>query len=157
DYIVTIAGAALENAEGFAQLQALNENLERRVEERTVAVEARSHELARSNQELERVAQELRQAQQQLTAAKQIAEAASDAKSPFLTAMSHEIRTPLNAVIGMTELTLKSTLTGTQRNNLTIAKDSAKTLLILLNDLLDFSKIEAGRLELESIPVAVRE
>jgi signal transduction histidine kinase/CheY-like chemotaxis protein len=157
DYIVTIAGAALENAEGFAQLQALNETLERRVEDRTAAVEARSHELARSNQELERVAQELRQAQQQLTAAKQIAEAASEAKSRFLTAMSHEIRTPLNAVIGMTELTLKSTLTGPQRNNLTIAKDSAKTLLILLNDLLDFSKIEAGRLELESIPVAVRE
>ncbi len=157
DYIVTIAGAALENAEGFAQLQALNENLERRVEERTAAVEARSQELARSNQELERVAQELRQAQQQLTVAKQAAEAASEAKSRFLTAMSHEIRTPLNAVIGMTELTLKSTLTSPQRNNLTISKDSAKTLLTLLNDLLDFSKIEAGRLELECIPVSVRD
>jgi signal transduction histidine kinase/CheY-like chemotaxis protein/tetratricopeptide (TPR) repeat protein len=157
DYIVTIAGAALENAEGFAQLQALNENLERRVEERTAAVEARSQELARSNQELERVAQELLRAQQQLTIAKQVAEAASEAKSRFLTAMSHEIRTPLNGVIGMTELTLKSALTSSQRNNLTIAKDSAKTLLTLLNDLLDFSKIEAGRLDLECIPVSVRD
>ncbi|MCC7084349.1 MAG: response regulator [Pirellulales bacterium] len=157
DYIVTIAGAALENAEGFAQLQALNETLERRVEERTAAVEARSQELALSNQQLERVAQELRQAQQQLTVAKQSAEAASEAKSRFLAAMSHEIRTPLNAVIGMTELTLKSTLTSPQRSNLAIAKDSAKTLLTLLNDLLDFSKIEAGRLELESISVAIRD
>jgi CheY-like chemotaxis protein len=71
--------------------------------------------------------------------------------------MSHEIRTPLNAVIGMTELTLKSSLTTTQHNNLKIAKDSAKTLLTLLNDLLDFSKIEAGRLELECIPVSIRD
>src|SRR5262249_32638001 len=48
DYIATIAGAALENAEGFTQLQTLNLNLERRVAERTAAVEARSQELALS-------------------------------------------------------------------------------------------------------------
>ena len=42
DYIATIAGAALENAEGFTQLQTLNENLEVRVEERTAAAEAQA-------------------------------------------------------------------------------------------------------------------
>src|SRR5262249_37362991 len=46
DYIATIAGAALENAEGFVQLQTLNESLERRVADRTAAAEARSQELA---------------------------------------------------------------------------------------------------------------
>ena len=42
DFIATIAGAALENAEGFAELHALNETLEQRVAERTAAAEAAS-------------------------------------------------------------------------------------------------------------------
>ena len=56
DFIATIAGAALENAEGFQQLQQLNETLELRVAERTAAAEARAQELAASNRELEQLA-----------------------------------------------------------------------------------------------------
>ncbi|HEX5102495.1 MAG TPA: ATP-binding protein, partial [Pirellulaceae bacterium] len=55
------------------------------------------------------------------------------------------------------DLAISTVLTPQQRNYLSTAKESALSLLTLLNDVLDFSKIEAGRMDLESIPFSVRE
>jgi PAS domain S-box-containing protein len=77
------------------------------------------------------------------------AEAANQSKSTFLATMSHEIRTPMNGVLGMIDVLQRQGLDGPQRRTVATIRDSAQSLLRIIDDVLDFSKIEAGRLELE--------
>ncbi|MBI3924930.1 MAG: HAMP domain-containing protein [Armatimonadetes bacterium] len=104
-------------------LEALFQNLEQVVAERTRALDLANQELQSMNQ----------------------------LKSEFLANMSHELRTPLNSIIGFSELLhdrVVGELNEDQQQCVTDILESGHHLLGLINNILDLSKIEAGKMEL---------
>lgn len=97
----------------------------------------------------------LRAAEDELRRSRAMAEAASQAKSRFLTNMSHEFRTPLNSVLGFTSVMLEEAqgLSERHRSFLERIQANGRDLLFLVNDILDLAKIEAGQTEMEQEPV----
>jgi PAS domain S-box-containing protein len=121
-----------ERKQAELALRELNEQLEQKVAERTVDLEA----------------------------ARKRAESADLLKSSFLATMSHELRTPLNSIIGFTGIVLQrlaGPLTDEQTKQLGMVQTSARHLLDLINDILDISKIEAGQVEVRRAPFDLRE
>lgn len=92
-----------------------------------------------------------------LAEARAEADRASRAKTDFLSTISHEIRTPLNGVTGMISLLANERDPVRIRDGLRIAQQSADTLLAVISDVLDISKVEANRLDLEAVPLSLRD
>ncbi len=124
-YLLSIARDITERKQAEAVILQLNESLEQKVTERTVDLEHARHD----------------------------AEAANQSKSAFLANMSHEIRTPMNGVIGMVDVLQQSSLNSQQMEMVDLIRESASSLLTIIDDILDFSKIEANRLMIEHAPM----
>ncbi len=92
---------------------------------------------------------------EELEAARDTANAASEAKSNFLGVISHELRTPMNGVLGAAQLLSSTRLESTQREYLSIIRNSGDNLLSLLNDILDMTKIEAGKMSFDLVDISV--
>lgn len=118
---------------------------------RDITPESRfKHQLEQLNQSLEK---KVAARTQELVEARNTALEASSMKSSFVANVSHEIRTPLNGIIGMLNLMRREPLNDKVLSYLNTASKSARTLMMLINDILDLSKIEAGRLDIEALPL----
>ena len=89
-------------------------------------------------------------AQRRLTDAREAADAAAQARAELLTTVSHEIRTPMTGIIGMLDLMSE---TGRLPETMSVAgiARSARTLMVVLDDVLEDSRIESGALRLETV------
>lgn len=108
------------------------------------------------NRFLKRNLLEMQRLQAALLQARERADHANNAKSLFLSQMSHEIRTPMNALTGLLELELLGHTSPEQgKKNLTVAYESARSLMLLVGDILDMAKIESGTLQVKHAPVVL--
>ncbi len=97
---------------------------------------------------------------EELQSARKTAEAASAAKSDFLSSMSHELRTPLNAILGFAQLLQrdkKAPLDTRHRERVDQILRGGEHLLRLIDDILDLSRIEAGAVAVSTEPVNTAE
>jgi PAS domain S-box-containing protein len=96
----------------------------------------------------------------ELELARRRAEAASQAKSEFLSRVSHELRTPMNAMLGyaqLLQLEEDHPLDGHQRERVARIEAAGWHLVTLINDVLDLSTIESGnaRIQMADVDVAL--
>ena len=126
-----------ERRQAQEEVMRLNAELERRVVDRTAALEA-------SNQGL--------------VTARLAAENANRAKSEFLSSMSHELRTPLNAIMGFGQLLANTTVALPEGKRLEFTRhivNAGSHLLDLINEILDLARIESSSVMLSLEPVAI--
>ena len=142
----------IDNALTFQKLQESEAALKVSHDELEIRVDERTLELKQTNTNLETEITERQRIEIELFEAKKVADLANSAKSEFLANMSHELRTPLNHIIGFSQLMADGQLgevNETQSEFLGDVLKSSNHLLSLINDILDLSKVEAGKLELE--------
>jgi signal transduction histidine kinase len=107
-------------------------------------------EIQQSNERITNYLHELENTNTELEDARFAAESSEKVKSEFLACMSHEIRTPMNGILGLLGVVQRQAKMSPEHfENISLALNSAESLMNIINSILDFSKIESGKLELE--------
>ncbi len=159
-------------AQSKAELENLNETLERKVEDRTrvlkekqeeinyryMEIESANEQLQASYQQLQSTATELEEARARLQDNYDILKAmneelqqANEVKNKFLSIMSHELRTPLTVINGYLSLILDKDYGNPSkdlRDIISVVKEQGNNQLGLIEDLLDLTRIESGEYRL---------
>lgn len=91
------------------------------------------------------ISKEREKARAEIEAALKKAEAASSAKTTFLSNMSHDIRTPINGIMGMVSIAKQEEMSPKAASCIEKIDGASRHLLSLINDVLDMSRIESGK------------
>jgi len=75
----------------------------------------------------------------------------NEAKDRFISIISHDLRTPFSSIMGFTDILMNEgdLTTDEMRNYVGFIRDSAQSMLTLVNSLLDWTKIQTGRISFE--------
>lgn len=106
---------------------------------------------------IERDISKLKKHEQELADAMLAAERGEKAKAEFLATMSHEIRTPMNAIIGLSDLLTECDLDAESGQYAITIRDSAYSLLSIINDVLDYSKLDSGQMTIDPVSFDLRD
>lgn len=124
-----------------------------------IGVAAALFETARTEamDEAQDALEQLQSAHDDLFAAHELTLDAARARQDFLARVSHELRTPIQGLLGTSRLLMEhghGEVAGELASN---ARDSARGLLALVDDLLDVGRLEAGQLRLREVAFDPRE
>jgi two-component system, LuxR family, sensor kinase FixL len=144
----------IKNAE--LKLKTMNENLEKKVVERTYELENAVNQLLSLNRQLEeeitnriKTQNKLRDRESELEKSLAKERELGELKSRFVSMASHEFRTPLSTILSSVSLIGRYTETDQQANrdkHINKVKSSVTHLTGILNDFLSMNKLEEGKI-----------
>ncbi|MFM2342046.1 MAG: hypothetical protein RLZZ592_1699 [Pseudomonadota bacterium] len=155
-----LAAAATAIAEGRTEQVQLPPPGHDEIGRTVAAFQSMLHQIRSRDCTVEQALALMNQLVEERTAEARRAEAASEAKTRFLTVMSHELRTPLHGILGLSDLLLEATgpddLPDEAREQLLLLRESAETLRQVISDVFDYARTESADPQLAQAPLEPR-